>query len=125
MPRGGRRPGAGAPKGNFNGLKSGRRNERLEMIAAAMIACPDRRALYVELRRLGFYRPDGSIDTKRSAPYLWRKWFDKPRGRQSNAINRDQTPDSPQAAHMSPPDSGDEKSRNTTRNQNRLPSRLM
>ena len=32
MPRGGRRPGAGAPKGNWNNLSSGRRSTRLQAL---------------------------------------------------------------------------------------------
>ncbi len=33
MPRGVRRPGAGAPKHNFNSLKTGRRSERIYVLA--------------------------------------------------------------------------------------------
>ena len=39
-PRGGRRPGAGAPKGNLNALKSGRYSKRLAALRAALTAMP-------------------------------------------------------------------------------------
>ncbi|MGB2695969.1 MAG: hypothetical protein WBD55_12405 [Dehalococcoidia bacterium] len=38
--RGGRRPGAGAPKGNLNALKSGRYSKRLKGLRAALTAMP-------------------------------------------------------------------------------------
>ena len=40
MPRGGRRPGAGAPKGNLNALKTGRYSKRLTALRAALEAMP-------------------------------------------------------------------------------------
>ena len=39
-PRGGRRPGAGAPKGNLNALKTGRYSRRLAALRAALAAMP-------------------------------------------------------------------------------------
>ncbi len=39
-PRGGKRPGAGAPKGNLNALKSGRYSKRLTALRAALDAMP-------------------------------------------------------------------------------------
>ncbi|MBI2172389.1 MAG: hypothetical protein HYU30_10330 [Chloroflexi bacterium] len=41
MPRGGKRPGAGAPKGNLNGLKLGLYSKRLQALAAGIVADPD------------------------------------------------------------------------------------
>lgn len=38
--RGGRRPGAGAPKGNLNALKTGRYSKRLAGLRAALTAMP-------------------------------------------------------------------------------------
>ena len=38
--RGGRRPGAGAPRGNLNALKSGRYSKRLAALRAALDAMP-------------------------------------------------------------------------------------
>ncbi|MCH7718331.1 MAG: hypothetical protein IIB21_02570 [Chloroflexi bacterium] len=40
MPRGGSRPGAGAPKGNLNALKTGRYSKRLTALRAALDAMP-------------------------------------------------------------------------------------
>ncbi len=39
-PRGGRRPGAGAPKGNLNAFKTGRFSKRLAALRAALDAMP-------------------------------------------------------------------------------------
>ena len=39
-PRGGRRPGAGAPKGNLNAFKTGRYSKRLAALRAALDAMP-------------------------------------------------------------------------------------
>ena len=36
MPRGGRRPGAGAPKGNWNALSSGHRSKRLQTLVLTL-----------------------------------------------------------------------------------------
>ena len=40
MPRGGRRPGAGAPKGNYNAFKHGRNSRRLQELAAILALVP-------------------------------------------------------------------------------------
>jgi hypothetical protein len=45
MPRGGRRPGAGAPKGNLNALKGGRYSPRVRFVLSAMLAVPEYRAV--------------------------------------------------------------------------------
>jgi hypothetical protein len=50
--RGGRRPGAGAPKGNLNGLKTGRHSPRFLAFAAALAADPGLNALF-RIKRLG------------------------------------------------------------------------
>ncbi len=51
MPRGGRRPGAGAPKGNMNALKSGRYSQRLKDVLAAMSQVPEIRDYFNAVRR--------------------------------------------------------------------------
>jgi len=38
MPRGGRRPGAGAPKRNFNALKTGKHSQRMYLLALYLLA---------------------------------------------------------------------------------------
>ena len=50
MPRGGRRPGAGAPKGNLNGLRSGRSSRRVQVVLAALLSNPDIRDVLFQLR---------------------------------------------------------------------------
>lgn len=49
MPRGGRRPGAGARKGNTNALKSGAKSERARLLMFALDNHPNR----VEIVRIG------------------------------------------------------------------------
>ena len=43
MPRGGRRPGAGAPKGNYNAFKHGRNSRRMRELAAILALVPHTR----------------------------------------------------------------------------------
>lgn len=50
MPRGGRRPGAGAPKGNLNGLRSGRSSPRVQAVLAALLSNPEIRGVLFQLR---------------------------------------------------------------------------
>ena len=45
MPRGGRRPGAGAPKGNLNALKHGERSKQFARLGAIIAASPKARSL--------------------------------------------------------------------------------
>ena len=47
--RGGRRPGAGAPRGNLNALKHGRRSRQLSQLGALLAANPATRAALLEL----------------------------------------------------------------------------
>jgi hypothetical protein len=51
MPRGGRRPGAGAPRHNLNALKSGRHSIQLRALILALIASPKARALLLRLAK--------------------------------------------------------------------------
>lgn len=67
MPRGGRRPGAGAPKGNLNGLKTGNYSLQMQALQGALTAMPmttdllvqmtgrDRRKMELLARGLHFY----------------------------------------------------------------------
>jgi len=43
MPRGGKRPGAGAPKGNFNALKHGERSKQFSRLGKIVAASPQAR----------------------------------------------------------------------------------
>jgi len=46
MPRGGHRPGAGAPKRNFNAIKYGKYSQRLYLLALYLLANPLIRSCY-------------------------------------------------------------------------------
>ena len=49
MPRGGQRPGAGAPKGNLNALKTGSRSQQLNTVIEALLASPTIRRVMLKL----------------------------------------------------------------------------
>ncbi len=49
MPRGGRRPGAGAPRGNLNALNGGARSRRLGAVLAALLSEPEIRQIILGL----------------------------------------------------------------------------
>ena len=53
MPRGGRRPGAGAPKGNFNGLKGGAYSRRMRFALATLLSVPEYRQVVRLLHTAG------------------------------------------------------------------------
>ncbi len=58
MPRGGRRPGAGAPKGNLNALKHGRRSAQFAMLGAILASNPKVRDNLLALARRHELRQD-------------------------------------------------------------------
>lgn len=49
--RGGKRPGAGAPKGNINAVKTGRYSKRLRAVARALNSIPELRDFFLEFQR--------------------------------------------------------------------------
>ncbi len=51
MPRGGKRPGAGAPKGNFNALRHGRRSAQFAQLGALLAANPTTREAMLNFAR--------------------------------------------------------------------------
>lgn len=53
MPRGGRRPGAGARKGNTNALKRGGGSQRAQQLHLAMQAHPNRWEIFLLAKELG------------------------------------------------------------------------
>ncbi len=55
-PRGGRRPGAGAPKGNLNALKNGARSKQLRTLIVALMAVPEARAILLAFSRIEQHR---------------------------------------------------------------------
>lgn len=100
MPRGGRRPGAGAPKGNFNAVRGGNHSHRMLLVYLTLINHPDRRWVGEQLYRAGFYpncRYNG--DLRGAVAFLYRLFFDRPAPEQSSSIKDGQTdaPDPPAA----------------------------
>jgi ABC-type antimicrobial peptide transport system permease subunit len=51
MTHGGKRPGAGAPKGNLNALKTGRRSKQLKAVISALLASPSVRRVMLALMK--------------------------------------------------------------------------
>ena len=56
MPRGGRRPGAGAPMGNLNALKHGLRSKQVQQLAREFARSPAMRSYLARLQRLAQQR---------------------------------------------------------------------
>ena len=91
--RGGKRPGADAPKGNFNAMRSGNRSRRMLMVYLALVSHPDQLAVGRELLAQGFILPPRGRfngDIRGVVTYLYRRWFDRPLDGQSSSINNDQ-----------------------------------
>jgi len=63
MPHGGKRPGAGAPRGNLNALKSGRRSRQLKIVIEALVAAPSVRRVMLRLAQQDIRRNPGLHDT--------------------------------------------------------------
>ena len=63
MPHGGKRPGAGAPRGNLNALKSGRRSRQLKIVIEALVAAPSVRRVMLRLAQQDIRRNPGLRDT--------------------------------------------------------------
>ena len=58
MPRGGKRPGAGAPRGNLNALKNGSRSKQLRTLIIALMAFPQTRNALLHFSRMEQRRLD-------------------------------------------------------------------
>src|SRR5438445_10909753 len=56
MPRGGRRPGAGAPRGNLNALKTGERSRRVQAVIQALMLDSEARQVFLTLGARGHAR---------------------------------------------------------------------
>jgi hypothetical protein len=65
MPRGGRRSGAGAPKGNLNAFRNGNYSKRAPMVYEAILAHPDWHALAVALYDAGLINPPARVPVSR------------------------------------------------------------
>ena len=87
MPRGGKRTGAGAPKGNFNAVRTGQHSDRMAKVYAVLVEYPDHKALAHELYHAGFLTPPHfrfNRDIRGIVDYLYGRWFDCLPGAQSN-----------------------------------------
>ncbi len=95
MPRGGRRPGAGARKGNTNALKSINNSPRAQMVYEVISVHPDKRALGQILidNGLSLPRKFTPADTRRAVAIYYKHFFDSPEPKQSK---RSTTADNPQ-----------------------------
>jgi hypothetical protein len=90
MPRGGKRPGAGAPRGNFNGFRTGKHSVRLDLLYVALKSITDYKALAHELHHAGFFlapRYHFNNDYRGFVEYLYARLIDNAPGAQSIAIN--------------------------------------
>ena len=67
MPRGGKRPGAGAPRGNLNAVKSGRYSQRLKALADSLAKVPQVRSLLLEFHRRQRYEDRKAARVARKA----------------------------------------------------------
>jgi hypothetical protein len=97
MPRGGRRPGAGAPKGNFNAVRSGLRSRRMVMVYMALLEILEKRdatrKLALVMYEAGFFPPPShkfNNDLRGAVWFLYKRWFDSPQDGQSNTIKDNQ-----------------------------------
>lgn len=102
MPRGGRRPGAGALKGNFNAARTGKHSRRVLLTYLRLLeylANEDKDALMREACLAGFCPPPKhrfNGDNRGLVEWLYRKWFVNPVAEQSTTINNNQ-PEAPAA----------------------------
>jgi hypothetical protein len=106
MPRGGKRPGAGAPKGNLNGLRRGNHSERLFMVLLAVREHPAPKELAHELLHAGFLRPRNhrfTGDLRGVVAYLYDRWFENP-GNEPPHLKCNQTHRRPRRPKTPPPD---------------------
>jgi hypothetical protein len=101
MPRGGRRPGAGAPKGNWNALRGGVHSKRMVAVSvllnkAVLMSKDEReflRPVFVAMRDAGIYprgRPVENRDLPAIVDFIWNYYFDRSRAGQSNTISDNQ-----------------------------------
>ena len=79
MPRGGRRPGAGARKGNTNALKSINNSPRARMVYEVISVYPDKQALGQILidNGLSLPRKFTPADTRRAVAIFYNHFFDR------------------------------------------------
>ena len=83
MPRGGRRPGAGAPKGNTNALKNGHHSLRVKAVIDALLADPETREVLLRLGSKGEVR---NIYARELALAMARLMHDRPIAAKARAV---------------------------------------
>jgi hypothetical protein len=94
MPRGGRRPGAGARKGNTNAMTNMNHSPRARVLFRLFLACPDKRPIMELLMANGINihhrltRPELRI----AIAVFHRYFFDRSAAKQSETIKHDQPP---------------------------------
>ena len=76
MPRGGRRPGSGAPRGNANAVSTGGTSGRAYLAFAAMCIHPNNRAIIRLCRRLGLSTSHMPTLTRRLIEEIYPAVFD-------------------------------------------------
>jgi hypothetical protein len=86
MPRGGRRPGAGAPKGNTNALKTGRHSVRVRAVIDALLADPETREVLLRLGSKGEVR---NVYARELALAMARLMHERPIVEAKRALARD------------------------------------
>jgi hypothetical protein len=104
---GGKRLGAGAPKGNFNGVRTGNHSKRMLMVYLAVLEHPDQKELAHELYHAGFFPPPAyrfNRDLRGLVTYLYKRWFDSPDGMQSSPIKCNQVHRRPRPDETPPAD---------------------
>jgi len=94
MPRGGRRPGAGARKGNTNAMRSMNYSARARLVYELILLYPDKRALGQILidNGLSLPRKFTRAEYRRAVEIWYKHFFDSSAGKQSTTINHDQPP---------------------------------
>jgi hypothetical protein len=101
MPRGGRRPGAGARKGNTNALKSMNHSPRARMVYELLLIHPDKRLLGQILIDNGLSLPRKFTprDRRRAIEIYYNHFFDRSDPKQSTTIKHKQPPAPATAEH--------------------------
>ena len=74
MPRGGKRPGAGAPKGNLNALKHGLRSQQLRQLTQQLACNPDLRAALARFAQL-YARQRSALKARAAATLAVATWL--------------------------------------------------
>ena len=87
--RGGRRPGAGAPKGNYNALRTGKQSHRMRAVMNALLLEPEEsyQSMAGALYAAGFAKPYTKFtgDLRGVVDFLYDRWFVRKAHRQSNS----------------------------------------